>query len=50
MPDPRTKGQRYFCGGNASGMIKRSEFGMKYGIPAVSDEVRLMIMLEGFRD
>lgn len=50
MPDPRTKGQRYFCGGNASGMIKRSEFGMKYGIPAVSDEVRLMIMIEGFRD
>ena len=50
MPDPRTKGQRYFCGGNASGMIKRSEFGMKYAIPAVSDEVKLMIMLEGFRD
>jgi polyisoprenoid-binding protein YceI len=50
MPDPRTKGQRYFCGGNASGMIKRSEFGMKYGIPAVSDEVKLLIMLEGFRD
>jgi len=50
MPDPRTKGQRYFCGGNASGTIKRSEFGMKFGIPAVSDEVKLMIMLEGFRD
>jgi polyisoprenoid-binding protein YceI len=50
MPDPRTKGQRYFCGGNASGSIKRSEFGMKYGIPAASDEVRLMIMSEAFRD
>jgi polyisoprenoid-binding protein YceI len=50
MPDPRTKGQRYFCGGNASGVIRRSEFGMKFAIPAVSDEVRLMIMLEGFRD
>jgi len=50
MADPRTKGQRYFCGGNASGTIKRSEFGMKYGIPAVSDEVKLNIMLEAFRD
>ncbi|MDQ5848376.1 MAG: YceI family protein [Pseudomonadota bacterium] len=50
MPDPRTKGQRFFCGGNASGMIKRSDFGMKFGIPAVSDEVKLSIMLEAFRD
>lgn len=49
MPDPRTKGQRFFCGGNASGSLKRSDFGMKFGIPAVSDEVKLMIMLEGFR-
>jgi polyisoprenoid-binding protein YceI len=50
MADPRTKGQRYFCGGNASGTLKRSDFGMKFGIPAVSDEVKLNIMLEGFRD
>jgi len=50
MPDPRTKGQRYFCGGNASGKIKRSEFGMKFGIPAVSDEITLNIMVEAFRD
>lgn len=50
MADPRTKGQRYFCGGNASGEIKRSEFGMKFGIPAVSDEVKLMVMIEAFRD
>jgi polyisoprenoid-binding protein YceI len=50
MPDPRTKGQRFFCGGNASGMIKRSDFGMKFGIPAVSDEVKLSIMLEAFKD
>lgn len=50
MPDPRSKGQRFFCGGNASGSIKRSDFGMKFGIPAVSDEVKLSIMLEAFRD
>jgi len=50
MPDPRTKGQRFFCGGNASGTIKRSDFGMKFGIPAISDEVKLSVMMEAFRD
>jgi polyisoprenoid-binding protein YceI len=49
-PDPRTQGKRYMCGGNASGTIKRSDFGMKFGIPAVSDEVKLVIGLEAFRD
>ena len=50
MPDPRTKGQRFFCGGNANGLIKRSDFGMKFGIPAISDEVKLSVMMEAFRD
>jgi polyisoprenoid-binding protein YceI len=49
-PDPRTQGKRYMCGANASGAFKRSDFGMKYGIPNVSDEVRLWIMMEGFRN
>jgi len=49
-PDPRTQGKRYMCGGNATGTIKRSDFGMKFGIPAVSDEIKLMIGLEAFRD
>ena len=49
-PDPRTQGKRYMCGGNASGTIKRSEFGMKFGIPNVGDEIKLMIGLEAFRD
>jgi polyisoprenoid-binding protein YceI len=38
------------CGGNVSGVIKRSEFGMKYSIPSNSDEVRLSGMFLGFRD
>ena len=38
------------CGGNASGALKRSDFGMKYALPAVSDEVRLTIGFEGYRD
>jgi polyisoprenoid-binding protein YceI len=38
------------CGGNAVGKIKRSDFGMKYGIPSVSDEIGLNIEFEGDRD
>lgn len=49
-PDPRTQGKRYMCGANASGSIKRSDFGMKFAIPGVSDEIRLLIQMEAFRD
>jgi polyisoprenoid-binding protein YceI len=38
------------CGGNASGTVKRTEFGMKYGVPAIGDEVRLWVALEGYKD
>lgn len=41
--------KRPACGGNASGSLKRSEFGMKTFIPAVGDEIRLMINFEGMR-
>src|ERR1044071_1603258 len=41
-PDIRTQGKRYQCGGNASGAFKRSDFGMKFGLPAaIGDEVKL---------
>ena len=38
------------CGGNASGSFKRSDFGMKYGIPALGDEIKLMISFEGYKE
>lgn len=38
------------CGGNASGALKRSEFGMKFGLPAVGDDIRLYVEFEGYRD
>jgi polyisoprenoid-binding protein YceI len=38
------------CGGNASATIKRTDWGMKYGVPAIGDEVRLWISVEGYRD
>jgi polyisoprenoid-binding protein YceI len=38
------------CGGNASAVLKRSEFGMKYAVPNISDEVRLTTLFLGFRE
>jgi polyisoprenoid-binding protein YceI len=38
------------CGGNASATIKRTDWGMKYGVPAIGDEVRLWMSVEGYRD
>jgi polyisoprenoid-binding protein YceI len=48
-PDPRTQGKRFQCGGNVTGSFKRSDHGMKFIIPAVSDEVKLWINFYGFR-
>ena len=49
-PDMRTQGKRYQCGGNATGSFKRSEFGMKFGLPAaIGDEVKLWMSFYGFR-
>lgn len=42
--------KKYVCGADASTTIKRSDFGMSYAIPAVSDEVKLLIQIEAFRD
>jgi polyisoprenoid-binding protein YceI len=34
------------CGAEVSGTLKRSEFGMKYGVPALGDEIKLTIQVE----
>lgn len=39
----------YVAGFSARGAIRRSDFGMKYAIPLVGDEVELMIEIEGRR-
>jgi polyisoprenoid-binding protein YceI len=36
------------CGADATGAIKRTDFGMKFGVPAVSDEIKLMIGVEAY--
>ena len=41
---------RNMCGADANVSIKRSEFGMRKGIPFVGDEVRISIQVEAIRD
>ena len=41
---------RPLCGADVHGVIKRSDFGMDYGIPLIGDEVKLAIEVEGFRE
>lgn len=38
------------CGGNASTTIRRSDFGMKHGIPSITDEGRPSTLFPGCKD
>lgn len=40
---------KFVAGFSAETTIKRSEFGMKYGLPAVGDDVRVVLEVEGIR-
>jgi polyisoprenoid-binding protein YceI len=37
------------CGANATASIKRSEYGMEYGLQAVPDEIKLEIEVEAMQ-
>lgn len=41
--------KREACGAEASATLRRSEFGIRYGVPAVSDEVKLLLNIEAIR-
>lgn len=47
---PHPVSKRPMCGGDASGSIKRTDFGMKYGVPNVGDEIKLMVEFEAYKD
>jgi polyisoprenoid-binding protein YceI len=47
---PATANSKERCGGNAVGKLKRSDFGMKYGVPNLSDEIALNIAFEMLKD
>jgi polyisoprenoid-binding protein YceI len=38
------------CGGDFVTTVKRTDFGMKYAVPAVADEVTLRVQVEAFKD
>lgn len=41
---------RNVCGADVHTSLRRSDFGMNYGIPLIGDEVKLAIEVEGFRE
>lgn len=43
-------GEKYAAGFSADAMLKRSDFGMGYGLPMVGDEVKIHIEVEAIRD
>ncbi len=42
--------KKNLCGADASAQIKRSDFGMKYGLPGVGDDIKLVFMVEAYKD
>ena len=46
--DPKKK--KYVCGFDAMAQIKRSDFGITYGAPAIGDDMELFIEVEAIRD
>lgn len=42
--------RRPLCGADVHTTLRRSDYGMSFGIPLVGDEVRLAIEVEGFRE
>ena len=44
------KKTKYVCGFNATGNIMRSDFGVKYALPAIGDEMNLVFEVEAIRN
>ena len=42
--------KREACGGDAVAKVKRSDFGMKYAIPALADEISINLSFLGLKD
>ncbi len=47
---PHSVTKRWICGGNAVGALKRTDFGMTWGVPATSDEVKIVVTFEALKD
>lgn len=42
--------KKEMCGSDATGSIKRTDFGMKFGVPAIGDDIKLMINVEAYKE
>ena len=42
--------KKELCGADASAQIKRSDFGMKFGLPNVGDDIKLVFEVEAYKD
>lgn len=42
--------KKTLCGADITATIKRSEFGMTYAVPAIGDEVKLIVPVEAYKD
>jgi len=42
--------KKEMCGADASAQVKRSDFGIKYGLPAIGDDVKLEFEIEAFKN
>ena len=47
-PHPFSK--KPMCGADAEASIKRTDFGMKFGVPGISDEVKLQLNVEAYSE
>jgi len=45
---PHPFNKKAMCGGDAETSFKRTDFGMKFGVPAIGDEVKLSISIEAY--
>jgi len=47
---PNVFNKKPMCGGDFEGSLKRSEFGLKYAVPAIGDDVKLVIGIEAYAE
>jgi polyisoprenoid-binding protein YceI len=48
--NPASGNSKERCGGDATGKFKRSDFGMKTGVPNIGDEITLLVNVEANKD
>jgi polyisoprenoid-binding protein YceI len=42
--------KKELCGAGATAQVKRSDFGIKYGLPGIGDDIKLTFEIEAYKD